>query len=129
MEKEVKINHEAPAAIGPYSPALKIGNLIFASGQIPIDPQTGEIVEGGIEKQAEQSLQNLKAVLKPYLIDFNNIVKVTIFLRDMNNFPKVNEIYSQYFDKQFPARSCIEVSSLPKDAQIEIEAIAYCDEQ
>ena len=129
MEKEVKINHEAPAAIGPYSPALKIGNLIFSPGQLPIDPQTGEIVEGGIEKQAEQSLQNLKAVLRPYLIDFNNIVKVTIFLRDINDFNKMNEIYSRNFNSPFPARSCIEVSRLPKDAQIEIEAIAYCDKQ
>jgi len=129
VEKEVKINHEAPAAIGPYSPALKIGNLIFSPGQLPIDPQTGEIVEGGIEKQAEQSLQNLKAVLRPYLIDFNNIVKVTIFLRDINDFNKMNEIYSRNFNSPFPARSCIEVSRLPKDAQIEIEAIAYCDKQ
>ena len=125
MKKEIKINQEAPAAIGPYSPALKVGNLIFASGQIPIDPQTGEIVKGGIEKETEQSLQNLKAVLKPYLIDFNNIVKVTIFLKDMNNFPKVNEMYSKYFDREYPARSCVEVSCLPKNAQIEIEAIAY----
>ncbi len=125
MEKEIKINHEAPAAIGPYSPALKIGNLVFASGQIPIDPTIGEIVEGDIETQTKQSLQNLKAVLKPYLIDFSNIVKVTIFLKDMNNFPKVNEIYSQYFDSQFPARSCVEVSRLPKNANIEIEAIAF----
>ena len=129
MKKEIKINHEAPAAIGPYSPALKIGNLVFASGQIPIDPTIGEIIEGDIETQTKQSLQNLKAVLKPYSIDFSNIVKVTIFLKDMNNFPRVNEIYGQYFDSQFPARSCIEVSRLPKDAQIEIEAIAYCDEQ
>jgi 2-iminobutanoate/2-iminopropanoate deaminase len=129
VEKEIKINHEAPTAIGPYSHALKIGNLVFASGQIPIDPETGEIVEGGIEKQTKQSLQNLKAVLKPYSIDFSNIVKVTIFLKDMNDFPRVNEMYSQYFDSQFPARSCIEVARLPKDAQIEIEAIAYCDEK
>jgi 2-iminobutanoate/2-iminopropanoate deaminase len=102
--------------------------MIFASVQIPINPQTDQLVEGGIEKQTEQSLQNLKAVLKPYLIDLKNIVKVTIFLRDMNNFPKVNEIYSKYFDSQFPARSCIEVSRLPEDAQIEIEVIAYCEE-
>lgn len=127
MEKEIKINHEAPETIGPYSPALKIGNFIFASGQLPMDPQTGEIVEGSIEKQTEQSLHNLKAVLKPYLINFKNIVKVTIFLKDMNNFTKVNEIYSKYFNSQFPARSCIEVSCLPKDASIEIEAIAFCD--
>lgn len=129
MEKEIKINHEAPAAIGPYSPALKVGNFIFVSGQLPIDPKTGEIVEGGIEKETEQSLLNLKAVLKPYLVDFNHIVKITIFLKDMNNFPKVNEIYSKYFNREYPTRSCVEVSCLPKDAQIEIEAIAYSDDK
>ncbi len=127
MEKEILINQEVPQAIGPYSPALKVGNLIFASGQLPIDPITGEIVEGDIETQAKRSLENLKAVLKPYGIDFHNIVKVTIFLKNMNHFSRVNNIYSQYFTRQFPSRSCIEVSRLLKDAQIEIEAIAYCN--
>ena len=126
MEKEIKINQEAPKAIGPYSPALKIGNLVFASGQIPIDPITGDIVDGDIEVQARQVLENLKAVLKPYAVDFTNIVKTTIFLKDMNDFSRVNEVYSQYFSSKFPARSCIEVSRLPKNVQIEIEAIAYC---
>lgn len=127
MEKEIKINHEAPVAIGPYSPALKIGNQIFVSGQLPMDPQTGEIISGDIEKQTEQSLQNLRAVLKPYSVDLNKIVKVTIFLKDMNDFPKVNNIYGSHFKNKFPARSCVEVSRLPKNALIEIEAIAYCD--
>ena len=127
MEKEIKINHEAPVAIGPYSTALKIGDLVFASGQIPIDPSTGNIIDGDISSQTKQVLQNLKAVLKPYAIDFTNIVKTTIFLEDMNNFSTVNEIYSQFFTGKYPARSCIEVSRLPMDAQIEIEAIAYCD--
>ena len=128
MEKEILINHDGPKAIGPYSPALKIGNLVFTSGQLPIDPITGEIVEGDIESQTRRSLENLKAVLKPYLIDLKNIVKVTIFLKDMNYFSRVNEIYGQYFASQFPTRSCIEISRLPKDAEIEIEAIAYCNE-
>ena len=128
MEKEVLINPEAPKAIGPYSPALKIGNLVFASGQTPIDPSTGDLIVGDIKIQTRTCLDNLKAVLEPYGIGFDNIVKATIFLRDMDNFSKVNEIYSQYFRDKFPARSCIEVSRLPKDAQIEIEAIAYCDE-
>ncbi len=125
MEKEILINPKAPKTIGPYSPTLKIGNLVFASGQLPVDPSTGEIVAGGIEAQARMSLDNLKAVLKPYGIDLHNVVKVTIFLKDMNNFSKVNEIYSQYFTDIFPTRSCIEVSRLPKDALIEIEAIAF----
>ncbi|MCK4448191.1 MAG: RidA family protein [Candidatus Marinimicrobia bacterium] len=129
MEKEILINHDRPKAIGPYSSALKIGKLVFTSGQLPIDPITGEIVEGDIDSQTKQSLENLKAVLKPYSIDFNNIVKVTIFLKNMNHFSRVNDIYSQYFINQFPSRSCIEVSRLPKDAQIEIEAIAYCNEE
>ncbi len=101
---------------------------MFASGQIPIDPITGEIEESDIESQIKRSLENLKAALKPYLIDLKNIVKVTIFLNDMNHFSRVNKIYGQYFTSQFPTRSCIEISRLPKDAQIEIEAIAYCNE-
>ena len=128
MEKEILINYDGPKAIGPYSPALKIGNLVFTSGQLPIDPVTGEIVESDIESQTRRSLDNLKAVLKPYSIDFKNIIKVTIFLKNMNHFARVNEIYSHYFANQFPSRSCIEVSRLPRDAQIEIEAIAYCNE-
>ncbi|HER24386.1 MAG TPA: RidA family protein [Candidatus Atribacteria bacterium] len=128
MEKEILINHDGPKAIGPYSPALKIGNLVFTSGQLPIDPITGEIVESDIESQTRRSIENLKVALKPYSINLKNIVKVTIFLKDMNHFSRVNEIYGQYFASQFPTRSCIEISRLPKDAQIEIEAIAYCNE-
>lgn len=129
MEKEILFNSVAPKVIGPYSPTLKIGNLIFVSGQIPTDPATGELVVGEIEIQTIRSLENIKSVLKPYSVDFNHIVKVTIFLRDMNHFSLVNKVYSQYFTDNYPARSCIEVSRLPKDAQIEIEAIAYCDEK
>jgi len=126
MEKEVKINKKAPSAIGPYSPALKVGNLIFASGQIPIDPKTGEMTEGDIEAQARRALDNLKAVLEPYSIGLENVIKTTIFLKDMNNFSRVNKVYGEYFKEKFPARSCVEVSRLPKDAEIEIEAIAFC---
>ena len=126
MKKEIIISKKVPAAIGPYSPALKIGNLIFASGQLPIDPVVGEIVEGEIEVQAKRSLENLKEVLKSYSIGMENVVKTTIFLKDMNNFSRVNKIYGEYFTDQFPARSCVEVSRLPKDADIEIEAIAFC---
>jgi len=128
MKKEIIINEKAPAAIGPYSPALKIGNLVFVSGQLPIDPVIGEIVKGEIEAQARRSLENLKAVLEPYSISVENVVKTTIFLKDMNNFSRINKIYGEYFTGQFPARSCVEVSRLPKDAEIEIEAIAYCNE-
>lgn len=126
MEKEVIISKKAPAAIGPYSPAVKVGNLIFASGQIPIDPKTGKMIEGDIEAQARRALDNLKAVLEPYSIGLENVVKTTVFLKDMNNFTRVNKVYGEYFNDKFPARSCIEVSRLPKDAEIEIEAIAFC---
>ena len=126
MEKEVIISKKAPAAIGPYSPALKMGNLIFASGQIPVDPKTGKMIEGDIEAQARMALDNLKAVLGPYSIGLENVVKTTVFLKDMNNFTRVNKVYGEYFKDKFPARSCIEVSRLPKDAEIEIEAIAFC---
>jgi len=127
MKKEIIINEKVPAAIGPYSPALKIGNLIFVSGQLPIDPATGEIVKEEVETQARRSLENLKAVLESYSVDLENVVKTTIFLKDMNNFSRVNKVYGEYFTSQFPARSCVEVSRLPKDADIEIEAIAFCD--
>ena len=126
MEKEVKINKKAPSAIGPYSPALKVENLIFASGQLPIEPETGKIIDGDIETQTRRALENLKAVLQPYSIGLENVVKTTIFLKDMNNFVRVNKVYGEYFKEKFPARSCVEVSRLPKDAEIEIEAIAFC---
>ena len=126
MKKEVKVSKNAPAAIGPYSPALKVGNLIFTSGQIPIDPETGEMIEGDIETQARRVLENLKAVLEPYSISMENVVKTTVFLKDMNNFSRVNKVYGEYFKEKFPARSCVEVSRLPKDADIEIEAVAFC---
>jgi len=127
MKKEIITSKKIQVAIGPYSPALKIGNLVFTSGQLPIDPVVGEIVEGEIEVQAKRSLENLKAVLKSYSIGMENVVKTTIFLKDINNFSRVNKIYGEYFTDQFPARSCVEVSRLPKDADIEIEAIAFCD--
>ena len=127
MKKEIIVSKKVLAAIGPYSPALKIGNLVFVSGQLPMDPVNGEIVKGEIEVQARRSLENLKAVLEAYSIGMENVVKTTIFLTDMNNLSRINKIYGEYFTGQFPARSCVEVSRLPEDADIEIEAIAFCD--
>ena len=127
MKKEIIISKKVQAAIGPYSPALKIGNLVFVSGQLPMDPVNGEIVKGEIEAQARRSLENLKVVLESYSISMENVVKTTIFLKDMNNFSRVNKVYGEYFTNQFPTRSCVEVARLPKDAYIEIEAIAFCD--
>jgi len=126
MKKVVIINKKAPAAIGPYSPAVKVGNLIFTSGQLSIDPKTGKMIEGDIEAKTRRALENLKAVLEPYSIGLENVVKTTIFLKDMDNFSRVNKIYAEYFKEKFPARSCVEVSRLPKDAEIEIEALAFC---
>ena len=127
MKKEIIINKKAPAAIGPYSSAVKIENLVFSSGQLPIDSATGEIVKGGIVEQAKKSLENLKEVLESYSIGLENVLKTTIFLKDMNNFSLVNKAYGEYFTTQFPARSCVEVARLPKDADIEIEVIAFCE--
>jgi len=126
MKKEIILSKKTPAAIGPYSAAVKVGNLLFVSGQLPIDPQSGKIVEGDIETQTKKALENLKIVLEPYSITLENVIKTTIFIKDMNNFVRINKIYGEYFKEGFPARSCVEVSRLPKDAEIEIEAIAFC---
>ncbi|HNP93845.1 MAG TPA: RidA family protein [Rectinema sp.] len=124
MEKECIQAKTAPAAIGPYSHAIRAGALVFCSGQLGIDPSTGDLVEG-IEAQTNQALRNLVSVLEACSCTVANLVKTTIFLKDMNNFPKVNEIYAGYFDGDFPARSAIQVAALPKNALVEIEAIAY----
>ena len=120
-----KINTDkAPAAIGPYSQGIILNNLVFTSGQIPIDPATGAIVDGGIVEQTEQVFTNLKEVLAAADSGFNKVVKTTVFLSDMGNFATVNGIYAKYFTETLPARSAIEVSKLPKDSMIEIEVIA-----
>ena len=113
----------APEAIGPYSQAIVVDHFIFTSGQIPLTPD-GNLVQGGIEQQTEQVLKNLQAVLEEAGSSLQNVVKTTVFLKDMNDFPKMNEIYHEFFADHKPARSCIEVSLLPKDVYIEIEAIA-----
>ena len=114
----------APAAIGPYSQAIQIGDLLFVSGQVPIDPSTGAIVEGDIKAQAQQSLNNLKAILNAAGTNMGAVVKTTVFLADMNDFAAMNEVYAQFFQEPFPARSAVQVGRLPKDAKVEIEAIA-----
>ena len=115
---------DAPAAIGPYSQAVWAGDLLFTSGQIPIDPTTGEVVEGGVEAQAGQALKNLQAVLEAAGLTLGQVVKATVFIKDMNDFPKINAVYFSYFATPCPARSCVEVARLPKDVLVEIEAIA-----
>ena len=122
--KKVISTDKAPAAIGPYSQAIQVGDLIFTSGVIPIVPATGELVEGGIEAQAEQAIGNLAELLKAAGTSTEKAIKTTVFIKDMNDFGKINEIYAKYFTGDFPARSCVEVARLPKDVLIEIEAIA-----
>ncbi|MCM3273463.1 RidA family protein [Paenibacillus elgii] len=113
----------APAAIGPYSQAIKFGNLLFTSGQIPLNPE-GQIVEGGIAEQTHQVFRNLKAVLEEAGATFESVIKATVFIKDMNQFAQVNEIYAAYFGDHKPARSTVEVARLPKDVFVEIELIA-----
>jgi 2-iminobutanoate/2-iminopropanoate deaminase len=123
MKKEI-LTKEAPAPIGPYSQAIDAGSFVFCSGQIPLDPVTGEIVGmSDVETQTKQVMKNIAAVLKEAKADFNQIVKTTIFLKNMGDFPKVNPIYGEYFKAPFPARSTVEVARLPKDVLVEIEVI------
>ena len=122
--KEIIATERAPKAIGPYSQAVRAGNLIFASGQIPIDPATSEFVAGGIAEQTEQVLKNLKAVFAAAGADLDQIVKTTVFLVDMNDFAAMNEVYGKYFGQNPPARATVQAARLPRDAKVEIEAIA-----
>ncbi len=115
---------KAPAAIGPYSQAIQAGNMIFASGQLPINPATGAFPEGGIQEQTHQSIRNAQAILEAAGTDLSHVVKTTVFLSDIANFAAMNEIYSQYFQAPYPARSAVAVKDLPKGALVEIEVIA-----
>lgn len=121
--KQAISTDKAPAAIGPYSQAIEVNGMVYTSGVIPVVPATGEIPEG-IEAQAEQAIGNLAALLEASGTSTANAVKTTVFIKDMNDFAKVNEIYAKYFTGVYPARSCVEVARLPKDVLIEIEAIA-----
>ena len=122
--KETISTENAPGAIGPYSQAVRAGNLVFCSGQIPLDPQTGEFVSDDIAEQARQVLKNLSAVLEAAGTSLNNVVKTTVFLSDMNDFVKMNEIYAEFFGENKPARATVQAARLPRDAKVEIECIA-----
>jgi len=124
MVKKIIHSKNAPEPIGPYSQAIEFGNLIFSSGQIAIDPKTGQLITGNIEEQTKLVIENLKAVINAAGATLDDILKTTIFLKDMNDFAKVNEIYSNYFETSKPARSTVEVSRLPKDVLVEIDCIA-----
>jgi 2-iminobutanoate/2-iminopropanoate deaminase len=115
---------DAPRAIGPYSQAVRVGDLLFLSGQVPLDPATGQMIEGDISAQTRRVMDNLGAVLKRAGLSFAQVARTTIFLADMSDFAKVNEVYGSYFTEPFPARATVQVARLPKDARVEIDAIA-----
>ena len=124
MAKQSVASADAPKAIGPYSPAVRAGQLLFVSGQVPFDPATGNMVEGDITAQTRRVLDNIGALLKAGGLAFSDVVRTTIFLADMNDFTAVNEVYATYFSQPFPARATVQVARLPKDARVEIDAIA-----
>lgn len=125
--KQVISTAAAPGAIGPYSQAIRANGFVFASGQLPIDPATGAFVPGGVSEQAEQALQNLRAVLAAAGCGLENVVKTTVFLTDMNDFAAVNAVYAHFFTADCPARSAVQVGALPKGALVEVEAIAAAE--
>ena len=124
MTKQTIASSGAPTAIGPYSPAVRAGQLLFVSGQVPLDPATGQMVDGGIAEQTRRVLDNVGALLTAGGRSFADVVRTTIFLADMNDFAAVNEIYGQYFSEPYPARATVQVARLPKDARVEIDVIA-----
>ncbi|MBR3647887.1 MAG: RidA family protein [Paludibacteraceae bacterium] len=117
---------KAPAAIGPYSQAIQVGQLVYTSGQLPINPETGAFPEGGIKEQTRQSLTNVKAILEEVGLSMNHVVKTTVFMADMNDFAEMNSVYSEFFTEPYPARSAVAVKTLPKGALVEIEVVAEC---
>ena len=122
--REIVSTDKAPGAIGPYSQAIKTGGMLFCSGQIPIDPETGEFVSNDIGEQTDQVLKNLTAVLEAGGMNLGNVVKTTVFLSDMSDFAAMNEVYGRYFDENKPARATVQAARLPRDAKVEIECIA-----
>ena len=126
MEKSIVMTDKAPKPVGLYSQAVRANGWLFISGQIPIDPKTGELVEGSFEVQARSILDSLKAIIEEGGSSLDRVVKVTIFLTDMNRFAELNAIYAEYLGKSRPARACVEVNHLPKNVPLEIEAVAFC---
>lgn len=125
--KKVIATNNAPAAIGPYSQAVQVGNMLFASGQLGIDPATGNFVDGAVKEQTAQAFKNVKAILAEAGLDISNVVKTTVFLADMGDFTAMNEVYASQFEGAFPARSAVAVKTLPKNGLVEIEVIAVKD--
>jgi len=128
MERRVVATDKAPAAVGPYSQAIRVGDLVYTAGQLGIDPATGKLVEGGIQAQTRQALTNLAAVLEAAGSDLAHVVKTTVFLQDIGEFKAMNEVYATFFPQEPPARSAVEVAALPLGARVEIEAVAVVRE-
>lgn len=128
MNKTIIATDKSPVAIGPYSQAVEVNGIVYTSGMIPVIPATGEIVPGGVEEQTKQVFENLKALLAAADSSLDRVFKTTVFIKDMNDFAKINAVYASYFDGDFPARSCVEVARLPKDVMLEVEVIALKNE-
>ena len=126
MPKSVVATQQAPQAIGPYSQAIRLGNLLFTAGQIPLDPSSGKLVEGDIEQQTERVMRNLQAILEAAGSSLDQVVKTTCFLADLDDFQRFNQIYGQFFTNQPPARSTVQVARLPDGARVEVECVAEC---
>ena len=126
MIKRTIQTEQAPAAIGPYSQAIRIGDFLYTSGQIALDPESGMFLSGEIEEETEQTLKNISAILQAGGVNFENVIKTTVYLSDLNDFTRMNQVYEKYFSKNKPARACVQVAALPKGAKIEIDAIASC---
>jgi 2-iminobutanoate/2-iminopropanoate deaminase len=124
MEKQIINTTGAPAPIGPYNQAMKVGDFLFVSGQIPMDAVSGEIIKSGIQDETEKVMQNLAAILKEAGMDFSNVIKSSIFITDMHQFAQINEVYAKYFPTDAPARECVQVAALPKFVNVEISVIA-----
>ena len=124
MEKRIIKTDLAPAAIGPYSQGIRIGDFLFTSGQIALDPATGEMCSGEIEQETEKTLQNIEAILKAGGLSLGHVVKTTVYLADLNHFVRMNQVYEQFFSSNKPARACVQVAALPKGAKVEIDAVA-----
>ncbi len=127
MPREVVATSDAPPAIGPYSQAIRAGSLVFVSGQIPLDPATGQLVEGGVEEQTRRVLLNIRAILEATGLTLKNVVRTTVFLTDLSDFPRMNEVYAEFFPESPPARTTVQAAGLPRGARVEIDAIAVAD--
>ena len=125
MEKKIVATPKAPAAIGPYSQAIRIGDFLYTSGQISLDPETMKMITGDIEMETEKVLKNIESILKADGLDLNKIIKTTVYLTDLSEFTRMNQVYEKFFSETKPARACVQVTALPKGAKVEIDAIAH----